>query len=276
MPRARRSKKAAAPASAEPAARLLRGPEAARPLASLIFLAPWLLLYVVGLVWVRPDLAAGADILLRELLTLFGVSGALAPTWLAIIVLVLWHLLRRDPWKISWGLLGLMAAETLLLAVPLFALERVFHAFSHGGWTLALASHAAAHGSPLPAAGPPGWGGPSAWLEAVMTSIGAGIYEELLFRLLMVGGALFLLRTVLKDDSPGAKVAVILMAAALFAGAHVLGDARNFRWLSFLFRTAAGIYLGFVFLYRGFGIAAGVHIVFDLVVKGAAALNDGG
>jgi hypothetical protein len=128
MPRARRSKKAAAPASAEPAARLLRGPEAARPLASLIFLAPWLLLYVVGLVWVRPDLAAGADILLRELLTLFGVSGALAPTWLAIIVLVLWHLLRRDPWKISWGLLGLMAAETLLLAVPLFALERVFHA----------------------------------------------------------------------------------------------------------------------------------------------------
>jgi hypothetical protein len=240
-----------APARVAAATGFLTDAAAARPLASLVFLTPVLVIYVVGLIWVRPDLAATADIWLREAMKLVGVSGALAPTWLAVVVLLVWHLVRRDPWQISWQLLGLMAAETVFLSVPLF-LALFF--FSHG------VPQGVAHTAPVP------------WLEVVMTSIGAGLYEELLFRLLLVGGALFVLSHVLKDHSLGARLAVVLIAAALFAAAHET-DPAGFLWARFLFRSAAGIYLGYVFVYRGFGVVTGVHIVFDLVVKVADAIT---
>ena len=256
MPRAKRTRKPPqAPAKPARAGRFLTDAAAARPLASLVFLTPVLVIYVVGLIWVRPDLAATADIWLREGMKLVGVSGVLAPTWLAVVVLLAWHLVRRDPWQISWGLLGLMALETVLLAAPLLAIERGFHVLWHVA-TLAIPS---GHASSA-----------ETWLELAMTSIGAGLYEELLFRLLMVGGALFVLGHILKDNSFGAQLAVVLIAAALFAGAHET-NPENFAWTRFLFRSAAGVYLGCVFVYRGFGIATGVHILFDLFVKVADA-----
>ena len=249
MPRARRTRKPPdSPAAPARAGGFLTDTAAARPLASLLFLAPVLAFYVVGLIWVRPDLAATADIWLREAMKLVGVSGVLAPTWLAIAVLLVWHLVQRDPWQVSGGLLGLMAAETVFLCVPLFLVLFLFHGMPQG----------VAHAAPIP------------WLEVVMTSIGAGLYEELLFRLLMVGGALFVLSHVLKNHSTGARLAVVLIAAGLFAGAHET-DPTNFLWARFLFRSAAGIYLGYVFVYRGFGVVTGVHILFDLVLKAATA-----
>jgi hypothetical protein len=100
-----------------------------------------------------------------------------------------------------------------------------------------------------------------------MKSIGTGIYEELLFRLALVGGLLLVCRAVLGPQGKGAAVAAVLIAAALFAGAHTLYAPQTFTWPTFLFRTGAGIYLGYVFAQRGFGIAAGVHIAYNLLVK---------
>lgn len=244
-------------AAARPVGRLQEA-ETARPLASLVFLSPFLVFYAAGLIWVRPDLAARADILLRDVLRLLGLTGILAPTWLAVVVLLVWHLVRRDPWRVPAGLLGRMAAETVILTVPLFVILALFHSWQHAGLDVGAAA-----------------GRPPFWLAVAMTSIGAGIYEELLFRLLMVGGMIFLVRHVLRNESYGVVVAVVLMTAALFAGAHTLDDPSRFSWLSFLYRTAAGAYLGFVFAYRGFGIVAGVHMVFDLVIKLAAILGGG-
>jgi hypothetical protein len=260
MPRKARTRKTSKSAAAETRSAsvsgLLRDPGAARPLASLAFLSPLLVFYVVGLIWVRPDLAARADILIREGLHLLGVSGYLAPTWMVILILLVWHLVRRDPWEVSWGLVGLMAVETALLVVPLVALVLAFHVASQNMAPLEL--DVADDVRP--------------WLDVAMTGIGAGIFEELLFRLLMVGGTLFLLRHLLKEQSGGALVAVVLIAAAVFAGAHVIDDPNRFAWDTFLFRAAAGIYLGAVFVYRGFGVTAGVHILFNFFVRGAALM----
>ena len=251
MPRARRTRKTQA-ADSKPARRsgFLTKAEVARPLASLIFLSPLLVFYAVGLIWVRPDLAARADILLRQALEWLGVTGDLAPTGVVVAALLLWHLIRRDPWRVSWGTLAEMAAETALLAVPLFILHALFQAGAGGALALGPAA------DPAPA-----------WLDIAMTSIGAGVYEELLFRLLLVGGPIFILRHILKDQSFGGIVAVVFMVAAIFSGAHHLDNPAGFAWPLFLYRAAAGGYLGFVFVYRGFGIATGSHIVFNLVVK---------
>jgi len=250
---------------AEPDDRLLHDPGSRRPLASLVFLSPLLAFYALGLIWVRPDLAARADLFLRQGLAPLGVTGILAPTWLVVAVLLVWHLARRDPWHVRGTVLGRMVAETLLLTVPLLLLLVLTRAVFSGP-ALALPAAAAAPAPTSPAAGPD-------WLALAMTSIGAGIYEELLFRLLMVGGTLWLARKALGRESPGVTVAVVLIAAGIFAGAHTLDNPSRFAWGSFLFRSAAGTYLGYVLVQRGFGVAAGVHIVFDLVVKFAPALR---
>jgi membrane protease YdiL (CAAX protease family) len=154
----------------------------------------------------------------------------------------------------------MMAAETLLLTVPLVVIFLIFQVASRHMGSLDLA------------------GGREAqpWLAAIMSCIGAGIFEELLFRLLMVGGTLFVLRVALKEESPGAMIAVVLIAAAIFSGAHVLDHPEQFVWDLFFFRAAAGIYLGFVFFYRGFGVATGVHIVFNLALETASLLRQMG
>jgi len=233
--------------------RLLFSGHASRPWPSLVFLSPLLAFYTLGLVWVRPDLAAGADLLLRRALEPLGLTGILAPAAAVVVVLLAWQVATRGPWRFPVRLLGAMAAETALLAVPLLALCAAFYTVS------ARAAELAFPAIPVP----PDTG----WLELGMTSVGAGIYEELLFRLVLVGGLVLLARHVVGLDPNGAIVAAVLVAAALFAGAHTLDNPRAFTWPSFLWRTAAGVYLSLVFAYRGFGIAAGVHIAWNLAVK---------
>jgi hypothetical protein len=232
--------------------RLLHDPDAAKPLPSLIFLSPLLAFYAIGVFFVRPDFAARADILVRDLIEPLGLTGILAPTYIVIGVLILWHLLRREPANVSTHLLGLMAAETLLLTIPIFALHALVSAVRHGTMTMELS-----------AADDPATG----CLAVALTSVGAGIYEELLFRLILVGVPLAIAAKVFRVESAGFTVAVVLVAAGIFAGAHTIDDPRTFGWDSFIFRTGAGAYLGYVFARRGFGIAAGAHMVFDLVVK---------
>jgi hypothetical protein len=251
MAKAKRARKPPAIPKAGRAGRLLRDPEAARPLPSLIFLLPFLAFYGVGVFFVRPDFAARADILIRQVIAPLGVTGIMVPTYLVVAVLLLGHVLRRDPTRCSWSLLGLMAAETVLLMVPLFGIYAVCRLVLHEFLSLQLTSA----------------GAPASWLAAAMTSIGAGIYEELLFRLFLVGGPLVVARHVFGNRSPGLVAAVVLVSAGLFAGAHTIDNPQWFAWDSFLFRVAAGVYLGYIFAYRGFGIAAGVHILFDLFVK---------
>ena len=81
------------------------------------------------------------------------------------------------------------------------------------------------------------------------------------------GGLVLVAERVFRLAHSGAVVAAVLVAAALFAGAHTFQAPGSFTWPTFLFRTAAGVYLASVFATRGFGIAAGVHIAFNLAVK---------
>jgi len=134
----------------------------------------------------------------------------------------------------------------------LLALHGLFQAFAAGPGPIELAG-----------AGP----ARTDLVAAAMTSIGAGIYEELLFRLVLVGGLVLVAERVFRLGHSGAVVAAVLVAAALFAGAHTFQAPGSFTWPTFLFRTAAGVYLASVFATRGFGIAAGVHIIFNLAVK---------
>jgi hypothetical protein len=98
--------------------------------------------------------------------------------------------------------------------------------------------------------------------------LGAGFYEELFFRFLLVGVTFSLLSKAYAPKNPrGLKLLVFVLAAAMFSAVHyigALGDA--FTLESFFFRFGFGLMLGVVYLYRGFGIAAWSHAMFDVMV----------
>ena len=84
--------------------------------------------------------------------------------------------------------------------------------------------------------------------------------------------AIWILRRL--KTAPAASVAIAAVGTSLFfALAHYLGThaesldwQSQWFWYTFLFRFLAGIFFSSLFLLRGFGIAAGAHAGYDILV----------
>ncbi|MBX3395412.1 MAG: CPBP family intramembrane metalloprotease [Phycisphaerae bacterium] len=228
-----------------------------RPLQCLVFLLPLVIAYEVGMalfyadrpVNMRPSLAA--EELILWFFSLFGGTGAYLPGAVLVVVLLAWHVATRNPWKVTLQPLAGMAGESVLLAMPLL----LFNNQLTGGL------QAVAHTVPPDAVGEP----PRAVIELLL-SVGAGIYEELVFRLIIIG----LLNLLLIDICGMKKVAgvavAIIVSSLLFALHHYppIGSDLTYTAGEFAFRTLAGAYLAAIFAFRGFGLAVGCHTMYDV------------
>ena len=102
--------------------------------------------------------------------------------------------------------------------------------------------------------------------EAIVTSLGAGVHEELVFRLGVMAGGVALLR---RTELPPRLALVIALAgsALLFSAAHHMGAyGEPFRMHAFVYRAIAGAVFGLVFWYRSFAHAVYAHVLYDLLV----------
>lgn len=240
----------------------------ARPLYSLAFLLPLLLAFEFGSLLLLAEAGPGevrnirAHSLLGDVFEQFGVAGLIAPSLLIVVILLVQHTLRRDPWKLRAGTLVGMGFESVAWAAPLVVLAALF------GSALALVSFAQdevlASGVALQEA---------SWAVRVVVSLGAGLYEELLFRLIAITAMHLILSDVLRLKANAAGWIAVLVSAGAFAFYHdpsaistlfSLNVPANWPWLAFLF--CAGVYLGALYVLRGFGIAVGAHAAYDLVV----------
>jgi hypothetical protein len=108
----------------------------------------------------------------------------------------------------------------------------------------------------------------------VLQGCGAGIYEEFLFRLMFIGLAILFLHEVFGLRKELVAAGAIVVGAVLFGlyHFHILGfeGGYPFGWDRFAFLAAAGAYLGVLFMTRGFGLAVGTHVFWNLF---AAASN---
>jgi membrane protease YdiL (CAAX protease family) len=95
-------------------------------------------------------------------------------------------------------------------------------------------------------------------------SVGAGLYEELMFRMLLIAVIHTLLVDVGKaSEGLGATIAVIISAAA-FAWYHKSpGVAMTAQQA--MFYVLAGLYFGAIYVLRGFGIVVAVHALYDVI-----------
>jgi membrane protease YdiL (CAAX protease family) len=98
----------------------------------------------------------------------------------------------------------------------------------------------------------------------LILSLGAGFYEELFFRLLMVQALMLLLRVFDLQSSWFGVAGVILASAVLFSLAHHI--AEPFTFGAFFYRTAFGLLMSMLLVFRGFGITAWAHALYDVLV----------
>jgi hypothetical protein len=212
-----------------------------RPVVSLVFIAPLLAIYEVGVVaW---GVQNGADAWMRQFLDVLGFSQHLLLPLLTVLVLLCWHYLTHEPWRFSPGVLWPMYVECLLLAICLQAVlvfQRTLLLNIDAPVELGIATRSVGY-------------------------LGAGIYEELLFRLILLSATTWLIRRWWKAENRSLVLAV-LVSSLIFAGAHYVGHAGDvFHWFTFLFRFLAGVFFSILFIYRGFGIAAGAHAAYDIL-----------
>ena len=102
------------------------------------------------------------------------------------------------------------------------------------------------------------------WPTRLMLSLGAGLYEELLFRVLLVSALAAGARTVFGWGVKGAGVFATLVGALIFSAFHYIGPFGDpFRLSSFTFRAISGVAFSALYLLRGFGITAWTHALYD-------------
>ena len=109
-------------------------------------------------------------------------------------------------------------------------------------------------------------------LADIVTGIGAGIYEELVFRLILICVLMLLFQDVLRFSRGKSIILSVLVSAAMFSAHHhiIYMDGRfvsngSFSWAQFSFRTIAGVYFAVLFAVRGFAITAGTHAFYNTI-----------
>ncbi|MEO1236912.1 MAG: CPBP family intramembrane glutamic endopeptidase [Planctomycetota bacterium] len=250
------------------------------PLQSLYFLLPLLIAYEIGAVVFAPEgderlPLIYAERMLGQFFEWLGATGYYLPGVATVVVLMCLHVARRDPWRPEPRLYLVMLVEAALLAAPLFVFSLVITrpppeaSAALPGLSVLLASTGQAA---------TGLEGVASWKEGLVFSIGAGIYEELVFRLIVIALAHILLSDVLALPKAWSAGGAIAISAVLFALYHPFDSHLPWAWDSgdwgrFAFYVMAGLYFAAIYVYRGFGIVAGTHAIYDVMVIAAYFRN---
>jgi hypothetical protein len=244
------------------------------PLPILVFLLPLIAVYELGSIWLLSgglgdDLPAHrirAHHLLEEATRLLGASGVYLPGILVVLVLLGWHLFSGRPFRVRTTTILGMAVESVAWCVPLLVLSVITTDVLGLGQAAAgvQAAGGTAIGQDTAAASEPAG---HLWKVQLLVAIGAGVYEELLFRLLGLTLTAWFLRKVVRVQRTAAAAVAILLTAVAFALFHDLatsGGAHS--WGYFAYFTTLGVAFGALYLWRGFGIVVAAHALFDAVL----------
>ena len=241
--------------------------------ATYAFLAslPLFLLYEVGVVLanqgtVGGEIRVGADVWIKQALASLGVQGALLLGAVVIVIggVVFWMERERRP-PLEARYFGGIVVESLVYAVVLaFLVSGLVGAVFGAALGIAPEAAGGASGGVLLAA-------QSAMRQLSLPlqlalSIGAGLYEELVFRVLLVGGLFLVLKKLVADQRVAYAVAAVA-GALVFSAVHYMGSLGDaFELSSFTYRFVFGLALNGVFLLRGFAVAAWTHALYDVLV----------
>ncbi len=185
-----------------------------------------------------------AQNLMARAFEMFGQAGVHLPGVTMIVVLLVWHLMVRDAWQIRWKVLGFMAIESALWTFPLLVLVSLIDP----------TSFVKTQGID-----------PETWSKGarLTISVGAGLFEELLFRMVAIAAVHFVMVDLFRTSQRMGSVVAVIIAALAFGLYHTGTSNVHFGWL--MFYSAAGVYFGALFMSRGFGIVVATHAIYDMI-----------
>ena len=233
------------------------------PRYSVLFALPLLLGYeALAAALAKPgkaELRNGADAILRGAFTaIAGPHGALI-FMTAIILLGVWLVVRdmrisKD--RLRWPIFAFMLAEATVLAVVFGFVIGITTAKLLGSFhALSIASLSV---GPIEK---------TSWATRHMLSLGAGLYEALFFRVLLVSALAAGARIVLGLGRRGAGVIAATVGAFIFSAFHYIGPyGDQLQLQSFVFRMLSGLAFSGLYLIRGFGITAWTHALYDAML----------
>lgn len=267
-----------------------------RPVYAIAFLLPFIIFCEIGAVLISTDVLdqhpgrVAAFVWLQDLFRYLGAGSRfawIAPPLAVIIILIGLQIASKKPWYFSLSDYTPMVFECVSLAVPLVILSLLFNSPGArsdnvswaGSGSLPVVVCAA---QPLPSSPGqegvstrhPDAGAPGAHslMTSIVTGVGAGIYEELVFRLILICMLMALFQDLIGMSHQNSVVLSVMISAALFSAHHhvvwVDGGLRRtdvVDWMAFTFRTIAGVYFAILFAIRGFGITAGTHAFYNII-----------
>ena len=233
------------------------------PRYSLLFALPLLLLYEALALALNQGhdygIRNGADVLLRSLAaTVLGDRGPVLFGALVALILIVIAVRdrRRAPAGLRARLFVVMLLESAVLAVAF-------------GFVVGVVTAQLLNALPLLALGQ---AAEMDWPVVFMVSLGAGVYEELVFRVLLVTGLLLLARTLFGLGRVAATTFAVILGALIFSAFHYIGPFGDpLEAPSFVFRAVAGLAFSGLYVTRGFGITAWTHALYDVFLLAARA-----
>ena len=216
---------------------------------SFLFTLPLFFLYEVNILFLSWDdilvVRNGADFLMRNILEsfdIYGLYGLGLVFFLGLLVTYIFFIKEDQQQEVNVNFLFIMLAESMLWSVVLYFLLFKFMVLLMNpvGKTV---------------------------LQQVTLAVGAGIYEEFLFRVLLIAGLSGILGFVFMWDKTFKNIIAVVLSGGIFSAFHFMGEYGDFFSMElFLIRFFAGLILGVLYMYRGFGITAYTHSIYDLIV----------
>ncbi len=230
-------------------------------LTSLILVFPVFLVYEVG-VLALPSVHNGADLITSELLSLMHGQIAvyiLCNLGLALAFLITVLVLRRKnsfdprlfvPILFESGIYALSMGSLIL-----FVMQDVLHVSPQLAMHSALKLLAASDGAPHPG-----------FLGRIVLAFGAGVHEELVFRLLMIPALAWIFGRLIGMRPLVAMALAFVISAFLFSAAHHVIGGEPFRLGAFIYRFLCGLWFALLYRTRGFAQAVYTHALYDIYV----------
>ena len=231
------------------------------PRYSLTFAFPLLLLYeILAFTLSGSEFSGvrnGADVLLKTVFIALGGRSGLVVFGALLVGGGAWIVVqdRRGSGRIEPRVFALMAAESIGYALVFGLVTSTLTGLLLPGIWLAGRLASSALGSLAD----------TSLATQLMISLGAGIYEELLFRVILVSGLAWVAHRVFGWSTTPAGLFAVGVGALIFSAFHYIGPYGDPLTLgSFAFRTVAGLLFSTLYLLRGFGITAWTHALYDV------------
>ncbi len=213
---------------------------------SFLFILPLLVIYEAGIAYHIASANIAAEVV-RQPLSIFGRWQALAFNGVVLGVFLAAFIYLRKKGELNWKLFPPMLVESALYAcalIPLLGLVTYrgifFPRFSLNSQQL---------------------------LSKLVISSGAGVYEEIVFRGVLLFSLYLVATKVLEMKQFWAGAVSLILAAAIFSAMHfhpVTGLQPTLPAFSYF--MAAGLLLSGIFMARGLGIACYAHAIYNVIL----------